>query len=103
MQSQLANQDKFVFKMIDGLKINVVVGDSKMLMEKLINLYSKADRDSTTQLPNTEVCPVCPGKLKLTTPRDIFVHFNSDKHKEVESNLVQASEKSTTGSVASGV
>jgi ATP-dependent RNA helicase TDRD9 len=103
LQSQLADQEKYVYKMIDGVKLSLV-GDNKV-MEKLISLYSKADRMSLTLLPNTEVCPACPGQLKLTTPRDIWAHFNSEQHKQVETMLVQASEQGTSsyaGSVTSG-
>ena len=102
LQSQLADQEKYVYKMIDGVKLSQV-GDNKM--EKLISLYSKADRMSLTLLPNTEVCPACPGQLKFTTPRDIWAHFNSEQHKQVETMLVQASEQGTSsyaGSVTSG-
>ena len=105
LQSQLSDQEKFVYKMIDGVKM-AATGNSKAVMEKLISLYSKADHMSLSPLPNTEVCPACPGQLKLTTPRDIYYHFNSDQHKQMESDLVQASEKGTSsyaGSVTSAL
>ena len=99
------DQDKYVYKMIDGVKLNGP-GNSKVVMEKLISLYSKADHMSLSLLPNTEVCPACPGQLKLTTPRYIWYHFKSDQHKQVEEMLVQASEQGTSsyaGSVTSGM
>ena len=104
MQSQLADQDKFVYKMIDGVKVSMP-GDSKVVMEKLITLYSRADQMTLSPLPSTEVCPACPGCLKMSTPRDIWHHFNSEQHKQVEAMLVQASDvgaSSYAGSVTSG-
>jgi len=105
LQSQLSDQEKFVYKMIDGVKMSGT-GNSKMVLEKLITLYSKADHMSLSPLPNTEVCPACPGQLKMTTPRDIYHHFNSDKHKQMENEFIVASEKGTSsyaGSVTSSV
>jgi len=105
LQSQLSDQDKFVYKMIDGVKM-VSMDNSKEVLEKLITLYSKADQMNLSPLSNTEVCPVCPGQLKMTTSRDIFHHFNSDKHKQMEGELVLATEKGTSsyaGSVSSVV
>ena len=104
MQSQLGDQDKYVYKMIDGVKLTMS-GDSKLVMEKLITLYSRADQLSLSPLPNTEICPACPGQLKMTTPRDIWHHFRSEQHKHVESVLIQASEQGSSsyaGSVTSG-
>jgi len=105
MQSQLADQDKNVYKMIDGVKVSMGMGDSNVVMEKLITLYSRASETSLALLPSTEVCPACPGQLQMSTPRDIWHHFNSEDHKLLESQLVQASEvgaSSYAGSVASG-
>ena len=107
MQSQLGDQDKYVYKMIDGVKLTMS-GDSKVVMEKLITLYAKSNESSLALLPSTEVCPACPGQLQMATPRDIWHHFNSEQHKKVESELVQASASergaasSYAGSVTSG-
>ena len=46
IQSQLTDQDKFMYKMIDGDKV-FMPGDSMLVME-LTTLYSKAD---TMSLP----------------------------------------------------
>ena len=102
MQSQLADQDKFVYKMIDGVKV-ATMGDSKVVMEKLITLYAKSNESSLALLPSTEVCPACPGQLQMATPRDIWHHFNSEQHKKVESELVQASERGAASSYAGSV
>ena len=36
-------------------------------------------------LPHDEVCPVCPGQVMMTTPRDLHYHLNTDGHKLRES------------------
>ena len=36
-------------------------------------------------LPYHEVCPVCPGQLMMTTPRDLHYHLNTAAHKMEES------------------
>eukprot|EP00092_Neocalanus_flemingeri_P009551 GFUD01010280.1.p1 GENE.GFUD01010280.1~~GFUD01010280.1.p1 ORF type:complete len:1519 (+),score=509.70 GFUD01010280.1:91-4647(+) len=103
MQSQLGEQDKNVYKMIDGVR--VTMEDSKVVMEKLVTLYSRANETSLTPLASSEVCPACPGQLMMSTPRDIWHHFHSKQHKVEEDKLVQASEKgasSYAGSVTSG-
>ena len=105
LTSLLSDQDKNVYKMIDGVKM-AGASNEKVVMEKLITLYSKADNMSLSPLSNTEMCPVCPGQLKMTTPRDIYYHFNSDQHKQMEGELVLATEKGTSsyaGSVTSAM
>ena len=103
MQSQLAEQDMFVFKMIDGVRL-AAVSDSRRILDKMISLYNKADQLKVNNLPNVEVCPACPGLLKLLTPRDIWDHFQSEQHKQMEMLYVQASDvgqSSYAGSVSS--
>ena len=96
MQSQLGDQDKYVYKMIDGFKLTMS-GDSKLVMEKLITLYKRADQISLSPLPNTDLSGL-PWPAQITTPRDIWHHFRSEQHKHVESVLVQASEQGSSSS-----
>ena len=70
-------------------------------MEKLIKLYSMMDELNVNPLPYHEVCPVCPGQLTLTTPRDLFHHFNSEQHK-LEETLVTDTPDTVASSSCAG-
>ena len=69
-------------------------------LEKLIKLYSMMDELSTSPLAYHEVCPVCPGQLSLTTPRDLFHHFNSDQHKAEETLVTDTPDTLASSSCA---
>ena len=53
----------------------------KVILERLIKLYTMMDEMDVNPLPYHEVCPVCPGQLMMTTPRDLHHHLNSEQHR----------------------
>ena len=53
----------------------------EVILERLIKLYTKMDEMDVNPLPYHEVCPVCPGQLMMTTPRDLHHHLNSEQHR----------------------
>ena len=46
-------------------------------MEHLYELYPLMNPMDVNPLPHHEVCPVCPGQLMMTTPRDLTYHLNT--------------------------
>ena len=46
-------------------------------LEKLKQLSSELD---LSPLAEVEFCPVCPSRLMLLTPRDVWHHLQSDHH-----------------------
>ena len=54
-------------------------------MEQLNELYRLMDPMDVNPLASHEVCPVCPGQLMMTTPRDLHYHLNTAAHKMEES------------------
>ena len=73
---------------------------SQAVVQQLIKLYSLWDPMDVNPLPYHEVCPVCPGQLMMTTPRDLHVHLNSPGHKMEESLVVDTADTLATSSVA---
>ena len=73
------------------------------MLEKLIELYQKMDVIDTNPLAYHEVCPVCPGQLMMTTPRDIHQHLHSDQHKYEENIIVDSSDTVASSSCADSV
>ena len=55
----------------------------------MIKLYSLKDPMDVNPLPYHEVCPVCPGQLMMTTPRDLHYHLNTAAHKMEESLFLE--------------
>merc|ERR1719158_843389 len=99
IQSQAASE-AFFFRMIDAARLNQI-RDHVAELEKLIKLYSMMDELSVAPLAYHEVCPVCPGQLSLTTPRDLFHHFNSEQHK-LEETLVTDTPDTVASSSCAG-
>ena len=58
------------------------------------------DQMDVSQLPYHEICPVCPGQIMLTTPRDLYHHLNTDRHKVEESIVVEGQETIASSSCA---
>jgi len=100
LKSKLTEQEKFHYKMIDGVHI-ADVPNSEVILEKLIKLYTKMDEFEVNPLPYHEVCPVCPGQLMMTTPRDLHHHLNSEQHKYEESLIVDTPDTVASSSCAS--
>jgi len=99
LKSMIEDQERFVYKMIDGARIQEM-DQNHAVLEKLIKMYSLMDQMDMGQLPYHEICPVCPGQIMLTTPRDLYHHLNSDKHKEEESVVVGEPETIASSSYA---
>jgi len=102
LKSKLTEQDKYHFKMIDGVHINAAP-NSEVILERLIKLYTKMDEMDVNPLPYHEVCPVCPGQLMMTTPRDLHHHLNSEQHRYEESLIVDEPDTVASSSCASSV
>jgi len=92
-------QSQYVYKMINGIKMDMSK-DSEAVVEQLIKLYSLWDPLDVSPLPSHEVCPVCPGQLMLTTPRDLHYHLHTAAHKLEESLVIDTPDTAATSSVA---
>ena len=70
------------------------------VVQQLIKLYTLWDALDVNPLPYHEVCPVCPGQLMMTTPRDLHYHLNTASHKVEESLVLDTPDTVATSSEA---
>ena len=81
-------------------QLHTLVFPQAVVEELLIKLYTLWDPLDVNPLPYHEVCPVCPGQLMMTTPRDLHYHLNTASHKMEESLVLDTPDTVATSSEA---
>ena len=69
LSSIITGHEKMVYKMIDGLNMQA---ENTMQAKKKMKFYNMSDQQDVSFLPESVICPMCPGLTQFDTPRDIW-------------------------------
>jgi len=95
--SQLAQQDKYFLKMIDGVDLNLS-RDEEMSITEIYNMLVSQynlEGSSMERFPEPLECPCCPrgedgNRVRMCSPREIYVHNQSQIHQNAEAPYLPA-------------